>query len=234
MWDKPQLLNSIANMLFAAAVLLFAFILISLITRLPIFSLRQVSVDGNLPHVTRTQLEEVIRQELKGNFFTVDLNRTRQAFEKLPWVRTVDVRRHWPDQLEISLIEHVPLARWSDVLLVNSYGELFNAAYDHPLPQFTGPAGTEKEMTQNYFMLRAYLQKIKQAPQYVSLSARHAWRVKLESGLVLELGREQIENRLANFVAAYDTAIGKINKKFEYVDLRYSNGFAIRVPGYKA
>lgn len=234
MWDKPHLLNWIASMLYGIATLLFIYIFIFLVIKLPTFSLREVVIDSSLEHVTRTQLEEVARSELRGNFFTLDLNQTRQAFEKLPWVRTVDVRRHWPDRLEIRLIEHVPLARWSDVQLVNSYGELFNAAYDYSLPHFVAPEGTEKEVTQHYLMFKNYLGKINQVPERILLSQRRAWQVKLQSGLVLELGREQVESRLVNFVAVYDRTIAKLNRKLDYVDLRYSNGFAIRVPGYKA
>ena len=51
-----------------------------------------------------------------------------------------------------------------------------------------------------------------------------------EDGMVLEIGREQVESRLARFLAAYPRALAPLNRKIEYVDLRYANGFALRIP----
>ena len=36
--------------------------------------------------------------------------------------------------------------------------------------------------------------------------------------------------RLARFVAFYPQTLGHLNRRLEYVDLRYPNGFALRVP----
>jgi len=38
------------------------------------------------------------------------------------------------------------------------------------------------------------------------------------------------ELRLERFVRVYPETLGKMARKHEYVDLRYSNGFALRVP----
>ena len=91
----------------------------------------------------REQVEEVVRREVHGGFFTVNLNTARAAFERLPWVRGANVRREWPARLDVVLEEHMPMARWGDEALVNMQGEVFRAAYDGdrfaravPLPQF--------------------------------------------------------------------------------------------------
>ena len=89
--------------------------------------------------MTREQIDGVVRNAVSGNFFTVDLEATRKAFVKLPWVRTASVRRIWPQGLEVTLEEHMALARWAGGALVNFQGEIFNAASDEPLPEFEGP-----------------------------------------------------------------------------------------------
>jgi cell division protein FtsQ len=65
------------------------------------------------------------------------------------------------------------------------------------------------------------------------VSPRRAWQLKLDSGLTLELGREQVEARLARFVGAYDRTLGRLGGGINHVDLRYANGFAVRMPGFK-
>lgn len=233
MWDRPDILDAAANVLYGLAALLAVYVAAMAVIRLPAFALREVRVGGALTHVTREQVEIIVRRELKGNFFTLNLAVTRAAFEKLPWVRRVDVRRQWPDRLDVAFEEHVPLARWANIALVNTHGELFEAAHGGPLPVFIGPTGTAKEMTIQYEYFRRSLAAIGQEPVQVQISPRRAWRVELESGLTLELGREQVEARLARFVAAYARTLARLERRLEYVDLRYANGFAVRIPGLR-
>lgn len=233
MWDRPEILNRISSLLLTLALLLAAYGALHFAARLPVFALREVRVDGALAHVTGEQVATIVKRELRGNFFTLNLAATRAAFEKLPWVRKVNARRQWPNRLEVTLEEHVPLARWGSVALVNTYGEEFEAAYDGKLPLFVGPAGAAKEVTIQYEYFRKNLAEIGKVPVQVQVSPRRAWQIRLEDGLTLELGREQIEARLARFVTVYERTLGKLARRIEYVDLRYANGFAVRIPEFK-
>jgi cell division protein FtsQ len=230
MWDRPDILNAAASALYGLAALLALIAAVTFTIQLPIFPVREVRVDIAPTHVTREEVETIVRRELRGNFFTVDLDTLRAAFARLPWVRSVELRRRWPDQLEVRFEEHQPLARWGTAALVSTRGETFEAAYKGPLPVFVGPPGAAKEMAIQYEYFRRRLAGIGQRPVQVLVSPRRAWRVKLESGLTLELGREQIETRLARFVAAYQRAVAPLEQRIEYVDLRYANGFAVRIP----
>lgn len=230
MWDRPDLLNRIASALYGLAALL-AFVVAAVFTlQLPVFALREIRLDNAPTHVTGKDIERSVLGAVRGNFFTLDLDAIRAAFARLPWVRNVELRRRWPDRLEVTLEEHVPLARWASRALVNTHGEIFEAAYPDPLPEFVGPEGAAKEMAIQYDYFRRGLALIGHEPVQVHVSPRRAWRLKLESGLTLELGREQIEARLARFVAAYERTLGTLEQDIRYVDLRYANGFAVRIP----
>jgi cell division protein FtsQ len=230
MWDRPTLLNAIADALFAIAALLAVAAAAVYAARLPQFSLREVRIAGELKHVTREQVEDVVRREVRGGFFTVNLNTARAGFERLPWVRGANVRREWPARLDVVLEEHTPMARWGDDALVNVQGEVFRAAYDGDLPMFLGPEGSAREIAIQYRYFQRSLGTIGQAPVRVQVNARRAWQLKLANGLTLELGRDDIEARLGRFVALHDRTIGRLGRRVDYVDLRYANGFAVRVP----
>lgn len=230
MWDRPELLNSAASTLYGLAVVLALVMAAAVMIQLPIFPLREVRLESAPVHVTREQVESVVRRQLKGNFFTLDLDAVRSAFRRLPWVRNVELRRRWPDRLEVKLEEHLPLARWASAGLVNTHGELFEAEYERPLPVFIGPVGAAKEMAIQYEYFRRGLADIAERPVGVEVSPRRAWHLKLESGLTLALGRERIEARFDRFVAAYGRITAALEQQVEYVDLRYANGFAVRVP----
>lgn len=234
MWDKPQILMKLANLLYALAAVLVLYAALFLLVHLPVVPLNRVEVKGQLEHVTREQVRFIVQREMQGNFFTVDLVRVRRAFEKLPWVRSVNVRRRWPDRIEVTLEEHVALARWGSVALVNSHGELFQAASGSLLPVFAGPAEGVKEMTQQYARFRQLLEPIRLRPGQIMLNHRGAWQLRLDSGMTVELGREQVEVRLARFVGVYEKTLGMLAVPVGYVDLRYPNGFAVRRPGAAA
>ena len=130
----------------------------------------------------------------------------------------------------MAIEEHQPLARWGAAALVNNHGEVFEAAYDATLPVFSGPAGTSREIALQYDALRRTFAAIGRAPVQVRLSPRRAWQVQLDDGMTLEIGREQVESRLARFVAAYQRTLVPLARRIDYVDLRYANGFAARGP----
>ena len=234
MWDDHRRLNQIAAFFYALAALGIAYSVLMLVIRLPVFPLREIAVSGTIAHTTREQLDAIARSELRGNFFTVDLEAARRSFEKLPWVRSAKLRRTWPDRLDVELEEHQALARWRDIALVNTYGEVFAAASSARLPVFVGPQGAAAEMTAHYGAFREALAGIGRAVSEVRLSGRRAWQVKLDDGQVLELGRQDAIERLARFAAVYPRVAAQLQDKRGRIDLRYSNGFAVRVPGSRA
>ena len=233
MWDRPDILNLIANALYAAAAALAVYAGLVAGIQMSLFPLREVRVTAQPAHVSPEQIAAIVQRELRGNFFTIDLAAARAAFEKMSWVRSVEVRRQWPDRLDIAFEEHVPLARWGARALVNVQGEVFQGTYAGELPLFDGPEGTAKEIAIQYEYFRRSLASIGQTPAQVQISPRRAWQVKLASGLMLELGREHVEARLARFISAYDRTLAQLGRKLDYVDLRYPNGFAVRIPELK-
>jgi cell division protein FtsQ len=244
MWHNARLLNSAANSLMALAALALLYAGLQLLLRSALFPLREVTVLGALAHTARGDVERATAGRIAGNFFAADIAQVRAGLEQLPWVRRVQVRRVWPDRIEVALEEHVALARWGDTGLVNLHGERFRgrdrAEAEARLPLFAGPPGSEAEVARRYRRFAELLAPLADAPERVILTPRHAWQMRLRSGLQLELGRdgaEGVEQRLARFVAAYPQTLGRLAQPApgdsRHVDLRYPNGFAMRVPEWK-
>ncbi|OIR06671.1 cell division protein FtsQ [mine drainage metagenome] len=230
MWDKPALLNWIANLLFALSVVTMVYAVLYAVVHLPIFPLREVKVEGQLSHVSREQIKLIVAKHMKGNFFTLDLVKTRDAFEKLPWARSVSLRRRWPDKLEVTIEEHQVLARWGNIALVNTHGELFHAASGGDLPVFYGPGDGVIEVASQYGEFNKALGTAGLSISNLVLTPRRAWQVTTTDGMVVELGRVDMQARLEKFANIYSTTIAALNKRITYADLRYPNGFAVRKP----
>lgn len=230
MWDRPSLLNWIANLLFAMSVVAMLYAALYVVVHLPIFPLREVKVGGQLTHVTREQVKLIVAKHLRGNFFTLNLAKSRDAFEKLPWARNVSVRRRWPDKLEVVIEEHQALARWGSIALVNTHGELFHAASGGELPIFYGPGDGVIEVASQYGEYSKILKVAHLNIASLALTPRRAWKITTSDGMVIELGRVEMQPRLEKFASVYSSTLAGLNKKIAYADLRYPNGFAVRKP----
>ena len=241
MWNKPHILNAIADLLILAAAAALVVAGAVWLVRVPSLPVRQVVFTQELPHTRRAELAQALPAALKGNFFSLNLEQVRGTLERLPWVRKVELRRVWPAGLEVTIEEHRPVARWGEGRgeLVNSFGEVFAAtapaAEMAVLPLLYGPSGTAPDVLKRYGEFVGSFKPLGQKPVQVTLSPRLAWQLKLESGMVVEMGREQPKSpvavRLQRFIETYPETVGRRAARPSVVDLRYPNGFAMRVAG---
>lgn len=201
------------------------------------FPVTQVELKGELKNTSRAQIEAALPRTA-GNFFAADLAEVRERVERLPWVRRVAVRRIWPGRLEVSVEEHVALARWGTgeemSRLVNTFGETFAANTRQALPVFVAPGGSAAEVVRRYHRFSELVAPLGTGVERVVLTQRLAWQLRLGNGLHVMLGRDAdlAEQRLKKFVDAHSATLARTGKKHEYVDLRYPNGFALRVPDW--
>ena len=231
MWDNPRLLNLAAGALVGIALFVFALAGALLIARSPLFPLDRIELTHALERTTRADIEAALRGRIGGNFFALDAHEVRAALERLPWVRRASVRRVWPDRLEVALEERVALARWGEHALVDVQGERFAATSSAPLPLFIAPEGTEHELAVRYARFSQALAPLGTRLERLVLTPRFAWQLTLDNGLQIMLGRDAdgAEARLERFVAAYPATVARVVRAHHYVDLRYPNGFALRV-----
>ncbi|QKM49249.1 Cell division protein FtsQ [Burkholderia glumae] len=210
MWNNVRQLNLAASALYALLLLGCTAAGCYWLIQRPAFALRTILIDGDTDHINAPTVRASVVGRLKGNFFTVDLDTARVAFEQMPWVRHASVRRVWPNALAVSLEEYKPLGTWGSDQLVSTDGELFTAnqgELDEELPAFDGPDGSAKEVVQRYRDFGKWLAPLNSPLEEVTLSSRYAWTVKLANGLEIEFGRERnadtLPDRAQRLVAAW-------------------------------
>lgn len=213
------------------------------ITRSPWFAIRGIELQGEMTRNNVNTVRANAMPALQGNFFSVDLQQARRAFEAVPWVRHAVVRRVWPGLLSVTLEEHRAAALWQAEergdRLVNDQGEVFEAnvgdVEDEALPIFSGPEGSAATMLAAYRALLPVFAAMKVDIDSLTLSGRGSWRVDLDSGAVIELGRgtpEELAARADRFVRTLPQVAARFAQQpLEYADLRHTDGYAVRLRG---
>ena len=245
LWHDPRALNAIANVMVMAA---FGCLLLACIwwvgqrSTFDLLAIEVGPVSGRtLDHVDQRRMDAQGVNRLEGNFFTVGLDRVREHFEQVPWVRRAEVRRIWPNRLFVALEEHQVLARWKDDSgrFVNTHGELFSVnpaevANHQNLLLLSGPDGSQALVARRYDELAHQLLPLSMQPVELELSDRQSWTARLDSGITLKMGRDEglpVADRVARWVTAHPLIQARLNGRAEVIDLRYPNGFAVRAPG---
>ncbi|GAB4396433.1 MAG: cell division protein FtsQ/DivIB [Rhodoferax sp.] len=212
----------------------------------PWFALRGIHIVGDGAHQNPAMVRANVVPKLRGNFFTLDLQAARRAFEELPWVRRAVVHRLFPNRLRVELQEHQPVAYWGpegELRLVNSHGEVFDANVGEldrdTLPRLNGPLAQSATMLAELRALNDVLAPLDLAVDQLELSPSGNWRAQLDSGTRVELGSGSREARLARVQAMVQT-ITQVTARYQRrpeqlatVDLRHRDGYAIRLAGVR-
>ena len=195
------------------------------------FPINTVKISANYQHITRPELETVLTKYLGESFFSLSVMQLQNDLMKLEWTKEVLVERRWPDTIKIKLIERVPIAVWNNSL-ISADGVLFaqGKAQDMPvsIPRLSGPESQQKDVLQIYEKLSKLLTSYGLTAASLQLRESQAWELSLMNGIVLRLGKRDLEQRLQRFCRAYPAVFADKPDQLSSVDLRYARGMAVQ------
>jgi len=206
-----------------------------------VFSLNQLNLSNYFPikivrvyginRASQQEVQELLSPLVHHGFFTVNVDFIRDRLLQMPWISDLYVRRVWPDQVEVTLVEKKPIARWDDKTLLSERGELFtpkNEIHFDGLPQFTGPTGQQIFMLKYFNDMNRLLIPLRAKISYLELTPFFTWKLTLDNGITMQIGHKDILTRLNHFVKVYPKIVGTRATDVDYIDLRYPNGVAVR------
>ena len=206
----------------------------------PFFAIGSIRLEGDVARNNEVTIRANAGPRLAGNFFTMDLDAARAAFEAVPWVRHAVVHRIWPNRMVVRLEEHRPVAIWrgdeGNDRLVNSYGEIFEANVgdvdDDSLPAFSGQDQDALAVWSLYQRLSPTLARIDRSVDKLSVSERGSWALTLDNGASLDMGRgaeDEVIARVERFVASVRQVAARQQRTWDHADLRHADGYALRL-----
>ena len=191
--------------------------------------MKRLQVSAPFAFVSQEQVRIAAAPYLKQGFFAVDLNAINARLQALHWVERVEVRKQWPDTLIVQIHEYRPLAVWNGKQMLAEQGSVFTMPKTNlpKLPAFNGHPLQAQDMVAFYAKAQPLFQSVGLGIAELSISERNAWRVVLSDGLVLDIGRNDADGRLARFVALLPKIKREEPRRLVHADLRYTNGFAL-------
>ena len=193
------------------------------------FPVNRFEVVGELQHQQQQPIATLLEQFQGQGFFALPIHQLKFELLQLPWVEQASVQRIWPDRLRVSIIEKTPLARWDGQHLLSTRGDVFKAevASFEGLPLIYASTHSPEWAMQQFFALDSAFRTVNEQLVALRIDGRAAFELMLRSGLVIKLGREQIDKKVSRLIAIYEREIQPRKALIERLDLRYSNGFAV-------
>ena len=188
----------------------------------------RIAVSGKLDNVSVASIEALVSPQLTPGFLAADLDQIRQSLESFPWIYAANVRRRWPDTLDIDVDEQRPIARWGEQGFLNHEGDLFVVDQSprwHPLPQLSGPVGSEAMLVRRYQTLEALLRGTGREIVSLQLDEIGQYIAKLDTGVALNFGADHFVSRARRFVRLYSNQLAQTS--VTRIDLRYEHGAAV-------
>ncbi len=221
------------SMLVVCAVLLVARLTYVYLENPENFPINTFKIEANYQHISREHLEEILEKYVQKGFFSISVAALRAELAGLPWSEQVDVVRIWPDTLKIRVVEKQPVAIWNHVLLTED-GLLFDLsttewqkeASEAHLPELSGPKDQQLDVLQMFRKLSKLSESCGLHANALALKGNQAWELGLTNGVLLRMGKRDIELRMRRFCAVYPVVFGDKLEQLSMVDLRYIRGMA--------
>lgn len=196
--------------------------------------LRTLRLQGDLTRVDAKQVRAVVLPHARSGFFAVRLDEAQAAVARLPWVEHAEVQKHWPDVLEVRIVEYRPFALWGEDRLLSDDGRIFPRGSLVPprnLPQLSGPDARVADVVALYNQSRELFASQSLRVAELALDERGSWSLRLSDGSEVIVGKSEARLRLERFTRLLPQLRrqrgGAGQAALARADLRYTNGFAL-------
>lgn len=192
---------------------------------------KSVAITGDFHNIDRKKIAAEIEPFTRLSYLSVDLQAIKKTLENEPWIKIASVKRQWPDQITVWIIEQQPQAQWRDDSFINAEGEVFTPAETHHiegLPYLFGPKGSVTEVLADWYWVNDILSAENLLAQEWKVDEKGARSARLNNGIELVLGAGQMESKLLRFVTIYQQQLAAKSNEIKRIDMRYTNGLAVK------
>lgn len=213
---------------------IFAFLLtirlvLTIISDASYFPINTLKIEAPYKNMSREEIQQVISPFLSNSFLMFSEKKVTKALKKNQWVKNIQIKKIWPDQIIIQIFEQNPVAIWNNVY-VNEEGNIFlpqKGEKMSSLPLLIGPEHHQKDVLHIYEKLSKLLKTQELNIVKMKLRDNLSWELTLQNGVIIRLGKHDIEKRMKRFCRVYPKLFAMKFDQIKSIDLRYTNGMAV-------
>jgi cell division protein FtsQ len=197
-------------------------------------SIKTIEIQSALNEVSKSDIRTIAGNYMHDGFFTVDLSSFENQLNDIPWVYRANIKRQWPSKLVIDISEQQPYFRWGEHHLINKYAEVFYVGDTQKytsLPLLLGVKGRERHLIDLYYKYSASFKQVGTDILKLKEDARYDKEITLVDGISINVGRENIDKQIERCLYSFAMFTKAEREAIASIDLRHSNGFAIRWNG---
>ena len=244
---KNKILTKLLLLMVLMVLLTSSWLFVSWLNKPGNFPFKKVELVNQLENQKSKELQNITANALNGGFFSLNVDQLRaDLLAKLPWVKSVSVRKVWPNKLLVKIVEHKPVARWlsveknndsKQIQLLSQNGVVFSPLLTDKqklkfaqMALLTGTNSNAEQVLTNCVQINKKLKQIESGIKQCGMNERRSWGLKLSSDneLDIKLGKEKIMQQLERFIEVFSGQLNQYLISIESADLRYANGFSIK------
>ena len=209
---------------------LFLVVLLSLPDVNEQIAIKKILINKSLQYVEKNEVDALLQQALEKDFFSLELKDVAQTVNHIPWVKSAQVKKIWPDTILVNIQEQNPVARWGDAQLISATGEVFapgNLQGFSDLPHLIGKQVQREEITRFYDQTKRTLRDNGLNISVLNMRSAFEWHVQFDNGLLIILSEKQGLAKIKEFNEVYQKHISPKLEDIAHVDLRYDSGFVV-------
>lgn len=195
-----------------------------------VFQIQRVVIHSNAKYLVGERKEKLINELLGQNIVSYDVENFRNTLSQNPWVKNIEVKRRWPDEIELMIDERKPIAIWNDLYLIEEDGSIFEPELmpSSSLINLVGNTDQKEKVLEGMIKIEAAINAVGLKVDKIILDYRGSWTIVLENNVELYLGASFFEERLKRFVSHYPSSIQSKMDSIIAVDFRYDRGYALK------
>ena len=190
---------------------------------------RRVEVVGALAPSQAAEVQRRLTDLKPGGLLSTNLGAVREHLLGLSWPRLVQVRRVWPDTIQIRITRKLVVAKWGAEGFLTATGELVSSLdRTADLPMLDCQVASPQKALETYRYLQDIAAEDGLEIRSLAQNAFGEWRLTLSNGVRAHLGADIQRNRMQRFMRVHRHLVDVNAKAVRYLDLRYANGVAVR------
>ena len=190
------------------------------------YPIDSVEVTSTMEDYDNTNFKEIIASLHGSDLLSLDINEIRKLIASDKWIKDVEISKSFPSKLKIVIIQHQPYVIYNSKLMMVDGTVIATDSVPTDLPIIIDNTDDAQFSQDNFELSSTYLSKInlkiKKIEIFNSLIRVHT------SHNILISDKQNFEFNLNRLVKSYDSLKSLFRDEIKSIDMRYSNGFAIK------